>query len=496
MYSNPHIALLSRGLYITPNKTEIEKRKKTLTEAVKIAIIECNIYRKGISILMDPDPASILIALFFLFLTLLFQLCDEAFTAIGEVRIRELEEDGNRKARTIRRMTEHEQRFISRIRISTMFCGIGLAFCMMRLFYTPVYWLVRHAVFEYVGGAITLLTVYLVMAIFATLVFGFICCLMPRRLVSRNPEKAALALAPIFSFFYHLSYPLYGLCAILTYPFVRLVGVKLHDDSEAVTEEDIREMMDMGEEIGAIEGIQKDMVNNIFEFDDITAAEIMTPRIDVTAVDVEDTLPEALKLAVDNGYSRLPVYEEDIDHIIGILYIKDLLPYVGRSLPKNVTIRILLRDTHFVPDTKKCDELFEEMNAKHLQMAIVVDEYGGVAGIVTIEDLLESIVGNMQDEFDNEEEEITQLDEDSFEIDGTLSVSELEELLDTELPEGDYDTVAGFVLDQLGHIPEEGEVAAVQFENLTFTVKEMDDLRIENILVERTPETDTENEDS
>lgn len=131
-----------------------------------------------------------------------------------------------------------------------------------------------------------------------------------------------------------------------------------------------------------------------------------------------------------------------------------------------------------------------------LQMAIVVDEYGGVAGIVTIEDLLESIVGNMQDEFDHEEEEITQLDEDSFEVDGTLSISELEELLDTELPEGDYDTVAGFVLDQLGHIPEKGEEAAVQFQNFTFTVKEMDDLRIDHILIKRNPVEETESEDS
>lgn len=445
---------------------------------------------------MDPAPANILITLFFLFLTLLFQLCDEAFTATGEARIRELEEDGNRKARSIRRMTENAQRFAMRIRISTMFGGIGLAFCLMRLFYRHLNLWLRDLMQAYVGGAVTLLTVYLLMAIFSTLVFGFLCCLLPRRLASRNPEKTALSLAPTFAVFYHLFYPLYGLCAVFTYPFVRIAGVKLHEDSEAVTEEDIREMMDMGEEIGAIEGIQKDMVNNIFEFDDITAAEIMTPRIDVTAVDVEDTLPEALQLAVDNGYSRLPVYEEDIDHIIGILYIKDLLPYVGRNVPKSVTVRTLLRETHFVPDTKKCDELFEEMNAKHLQMAIVVDEYGGVAGIVTIEDLLESIVGNMQDEFDNEEEEITQLDDDSFEVDGTLSIGELEELLDTELPEGDYDTVAGFVLDQLGHIPEEGEEAAVQFNNLTFTVKEMDDLRIENILVKRNPIEEPENEEN
>lgn len=443
---------------------------------------------------MDPEPANILIALFFIFITLLFQICDEAFALIGEARIRELEEEGNRKARAIRRMTEKGQRFSLHIRISTIFGAAGIAYCLNRIFGKAIYAFLLSYIREYVGGVATLLTVYLILSIFTTVIFGVFCCVLPRRLVSRRPEKAALTLLPLFSIFYYLSYPLYAVCVIIAFPFIRICGIKLHDDVEAVTEEDIREMMDVGEEIGAIEGIQKDMVNNIFEFDDITAGEIMTPRIDAIAVDVEDTLPEALRLAVDNGYSRLPVYEEDIDHIIGILYIKDLLPYVGRSLPKKVTIRTLLRETHFVPDTKKCDELFEEMNAKHLQMAIVVDEYGGVAGIVTIEDLLESIVGNMQDEFDHEDEEITQLDDDSFEVDGTLSVGELEELLDTELPEGDYDTVAGFVLDQLGHIPEEGEEAAIQFENLTFTVTEMDDLRIENIVVKRNPEEEAESE--
>lgn len=443
---------------------------------------------------MDPDPANILITVFFVFFTLLFQLCDEAFTLTGETRIRELEEDGNRSARAIRRMIENMQRFSTRVRISTIFGATGIAYCLNRILGKALYSVLNNYISEYIGGIATLLAVYLLLAIFTAVVFGVLCCVLPRRLVSRNPEKSALTLLPLFAVFYHLSYPLYAACAVIAFPFIRIFGIKLHDDVETVTEEDIREMMDVGEEIGAIEGIQKDMVNNIFEFDDITAGEIMTPRIDAIVVDAADSLSEALRLAVDNGYSRLPVYEEDIDHIIGILYIKDLLPYVGRSLPKKVTIRTLLRETHFVPDTKKCDELFEEMNAKHLQMAIVVDEYGGVAGIVTIEDLLESIVGNMQDEFDHEDEEITQLDEDSFEVDGTLSVGELEELLDTELPEGDYDTVAGFVLDQLGHIPEEGEEAAIQFENLTFTVTEMDDLRIENIVVKRNPEDETENE--
>ena len=437
--------------------------------------------------MLDPDPASIIIGLFFIIFTLVFQLCDEAFSSIGEGRIRELEELGNRRACAIRRLTEKQQRFLFRVRISTLFGGVGIAFCVNHLFGGWLYSCLRDTIQSAIGGALTLLVTYLLLAVITTFIFGLLCCLLPRRLVTRHPETVALAMTPLFSVFYTISYPLYGLCALVAFPFVKTVGVGLYDESESVTEEDIREMMDMGEEIGAIEGVQKDMVNNIFEFDDITAAEIMTPRIDVVAVEVSEGLMEALQLAVDNGYSRLPVYEEDVDHVIGILYIKDLLPYVGRSLPKSVTMRHLLRETYFVPDTKKCDELFEEMNAKHLQMAIVVDEYGGVAGIVTIEDLLESIVGNMQDEFDNEEEEITQLDEDSFEVDGNLSISELEELLHTQLPEGDYDTVAGFILDQLGHIPADDEKAEVQFEDLSFTVTDMDDLRIDNILIKRMP---------
>ena len=221
----------------------------------------------------------------------------------------------------------------------------------------------------------------------------------------------------------------------------------------------------------------------------------MTPRTDMATVEITDPVVEALATAVEYGYSRLPVYQDDIDHVVGVLYIKDLLPYVGRAIPKTVTIRKLLRDTMFVPDTKKCDELFEEMNEKHLQMSIVVDEYGGVAGIVTIEDLLESIVGNMQDEFDNEEEEVNQLDEDSFEVDGTLSIGELSELLEMEFPEGDYDTVAGFLLDQLGQIPEEDEKTVIQYENVNFTIQEMDDRRIEQVLVYRTPITISEAEE-
>ena len=442
---------------------------------------------------MDPDPASMIIitilsALLLLLVHLLLHLCDEAFAAVGETRIRELEEEGNRKAAKIRKLTEKERQFTGRIRLGTLLCGTGAALLVTIPFYGSLSaWLA--GLFGVTANAFTVVLACFLLVLLTVIPFITIGCSLPRRLVHRDPESAALGLVDWFQLFYALLFPLYAFCRLLTWPIVKIAGMDPNEDPEVVTEDDIIELIEDVEESGALEESQRDMLNNIFEFDDITAAEILTPRTDVEAIEVSHSLTEALSLAIDNGYSRLPVYEEDVDHIIGILYIKDLFPYVGRPLPKTATIRKMLRDTYFVPDTKKCDELFAEMNEKHLQMSIVVDEYGGVAGIVTIEDLLESIVGNMQDEFDHEEEEVTQLDEDSFEIDGNLSMDELGELLDRDFPEGDYDTVAGFLLDLLGHIPEEDEETVIEYEDLVFTVQEMDDRRIEQVLVCRVPIT-------
>ncbi len=449
----------------------------------------------------DPDPASnfistILISLVFLLLTVLYSLTEEAFSALGEIRIRDMEEQGNRKAARIRRLTEKRRQFSSCVRLGNITNGILAA----TILYYGFSGSLSHVLAGWFGlTAATALTDALAVLLLILVVLFFFDAfgsLLPRRLAYLAPEAVALRLVGLFSIFYYLLRPLHGLCVAVISPILRMTGIDPHEDPDTVTEDDIRQLMDAGEEIGAIEGTQKDMVNNIFEFDDTTAAEIMTPRTDVTAVEADDPVSDALALGVEHGYSRIPVYEEDIDHILGILYIKDLLPYVGQPIPEDVTIRSLLRDTHFVPDTKKCDDLFEEMNEKHLQMAIVVDEYGGVAGIVTMEDLLESIVGNMQDEFDNEEEEVTQVDTHSFEVDGAMNISDLSDLLDTELPEGDYDTVAGFLMDQLGHIPDKDENASVVYENITFTIQEVEDRRIEQVLVHKEPVNEDESEDN
>ena len=267
--------------------------------------------------------------------------------------------------------------------------------------------------------------------------------------------------------------------------FWKSLSKRLSGSHKDVTEEDIRELVDAGEETGAIEGIEKDMINNIFAFGDRTAEDIMTPRTEVVALDVEDSLQEALRTAVEEGFSRIPVYEEDIDHVIGLLHVKDLLPYVGKPLPADLTLRSLLRDAHFIPGTKNCQDLLAELAEKRIHLAMVVDEYGGLAGIVSMEDLLESIVGNIQDEYDDEEDEVKQRADNSFEVDGAMAVDEVGELLGITFPEGDYETLAGFVIDKLGCIPSADEQAVVEYADWTFTVLRMDERRIDLVHIQK-----------
>ena len=222
----------------------------------------------------------------------------------------------------------------------------------------------------------------------------------------------------------------------------------------------------------------------------------MTHRTDMIAAEAHDPLSEIVNLSMENGYSRIPVYDDDPDNIVGIAYIKDLLKYIGSDLPENMTLRDIIREASFVPETMQCADLFKKMTDDHTQMAIVVDEFGGTAGIVTLEDVLESIVGNIQDEYDDEDEEISKIDDTTFTIDGITYLDELDEITPVELPEGDYDTVAGFLISQLGFLPKDGEMNVVEYENLRFTILNVEDRRIGKVKVEILPVEDKKSDDS
>ena len=282
--------------------------------------------------------------------------------------------------------------------------------------------------------------------------------------------------------------PVVKLLSLSTNGVLRLIGIDPHADEEVVTEEEIRMMVDVGGEKGVIEDSQKEMIDNIFEFDDMDVADIMTHRTDMVCIDVEEPLAEAVKLSMENGFSRIPVYEEDPDNIVGIIYIKDFLKYVGSSLPKTKSIKDMMREAYYVPETKRCGELFSEMTEKHIQMSVVVDEYGGTAGIVTLEDIVEAIVGNIQDEYDQESDEFSIIDDTTFTVDGITDIEEVEEHIGKKFPEGDYDTIGGYIISVLGFLPQDGEMNEVVFENVKFTVLNVEERRIGKVKVEIMPQ--------
>lgn len=301
------------------------------------------------------------------------------------------------------------------------------------------------------------------------MVFGEI---LPKRTNKEKSESAALKSAGFIKFLTALLYPFTMLSSALVFVFCKLFGLSVSAQRDEVTEEKILMMVEAGNETGVIEENQCEMINNIFQFGDSSAGDIMTHRTDIVAVNISDRISDVVYLAINEGFSRLPVYEESVDNIIGIMYVKDLLCLVGCENPSDFNLSHFMREAMYVPQSAGCAEIFEDMSRKKQQMAVVVDEYGGTAGIVTMEDILESIVGNIRDEYDiDEEDECIEISEGIFTIDGSADPDDIFPLLNLKLPDNhNYDTMSALIVDLLGRIPDEDETPSVQYQNVVFTV--------------------------
>lgn len=437
------------------------------------------------------DPAGIILDFAILFVLILlnafFAMSEIAIISLNDNKMRKMAEEGHKGAIKVLKLTADSSRFLSTIQIGVTLAGFMASAVASENFSEPLsrqlaeWFNVTSRAGQNALSVISLVVVTLITSYFS-LVLGE---LAPKRIAMQRSEAVSFKVAGILLFIKKLCAPFVKLLSASTNGVVRLLGFDPNAAEESVTEEEIRLMVDAGEETGAIEESEKEMINNIFEFDDIAACDVMTHRTDIEAVEINDSVSDIIESAIDHGYSRIPVFEEDLDNIKGIIYIKDLLKYTGKTLPKTLKIADLMREAYFVPESKRCSDLFEEMTEKRLQMVIVSDEYGGVAGLVTMEDLLESIVGSMQDEYDNEEEEVEQVNETTFDIDGATAIEEVDELLKIRLPEGEYDTIAGFIMSEIGRIPSPDEVVAVDAEGYRFTVTEMDERRIERVRAER-----------
>ncbi len=449
---------------------------------------------------MGTDPGSIIIKIVTLFALIFvnafFSMSEMAIVTLNDNKIDKLAEQGNKKAKQIQKLTENTSSFLSTIQIGVTLAGFltsataAQSFAEMLSSAISKTSIVNVIPVGVISGFSTVL-ITLIMSYFS-LVLGE---LVPKKIAMNKPEKMAFMAAPILVFVAKVTRPIVKFLALSTNGVLRVMGIDPHADEEVVTEEEIRMMVDVGGEKGVIEDAQIEMINNIFEFDDIDVADIMTHRTDMVCIDDDEPLSEAVKLSIENGFSRIPVYEEDPDDIIGIVYIKDFLKYVGTNLPKTKTVKDMMRPAYYVPETKRCGELFTEMTEKRVQMAVVIDEYGGTAGIVTLEDLLESIVGNIQDEYDQEDEEISIINDTVFEVDGITDIEEVEEHIGKTFPDGDYDTIGGYIISVLGFLPQDGEMNEVQFENVKFTVLSVEERRIDKVKIEILPIEEKEKEE-
>lgn len=423
---------------------------------------------------------SILLLVFLTIVNAFFAMSEVAIITLNDTKIERLAETGHKQAAKVLKLTKDNSGFLATIQVCVTFAGFLNSAFAANSFADDLSGVFSTVPFlKTIAHPLATVIITLLLSFF-NLVFGE---LVPKKVGMQKAEAVSYKIVDMLLFTGKIFRPFVWLLSITTNAVTRLIGLDPNAEQETLTEEEILMMVDVGGEKGVIEESERNMIANIFEFGDTTVSEIMTHRTEIYGVEIDETVPEICKLTIETGFSRLPVYEEEIDSIVGVLYVKDMLKYVGQSGSEEVKARDVMRETYFIPESKRLDELFDEMTARKQQLAVVVDEYGGTAGIITMEDLIESILGSIQDEYDDEEDEISKVSENCFTVDGTASVDEVSEMIGYHIPEGDYETVAGFIVTTLGMIPSQGENPVVESGCCTFTVSEVEDRRVSKILI-------------
>ena len=425
---------------------------------------------RGGIILQPPLWPQLLLQVILIAINAYFAATEIAVISLNEAVIRHQAEEGDKKAARLLRIVEQPTGFLSTIQIGITLAGfLGSAFAADNLAGRLSQWFAaQYALTAAAEAAVHTLSVILITIIlsFFTLVFGE---LVPKRVAMKKSEQVARFTCGVVAFLAAVMRPLIWLLTVSTNAVLRLVHIDPNEEDDEVSEEGIRMMVDIGEEKGAIQAGEKEMIENIFEFDNMTAGDVMIHRTDMVMLWVDDTAEEIAQTIASSGLSRFPVYEEDADDIIN----------ARKASPRPV--RELLRPAYFVPESVRTDKLFRDMQSRKIHLSIVVDEYGGTAGLVTMEDLLEEIVGNIYDEFDpQEDQEIIALGDNRWRIAGSAELDDVAEALDMEFPEDEEsETLGGLVFAQLNVIPEDGSHPEVELYGLHIRVEELTDRRVE-----------------
>ncbi len=419
------------------------------------------------SIPLQADPLiSLIIILFCVLFVAFFSSSEASLISVNRLKIRGLAEKGNRKAQAVQRLREEHDRLFGTILLTENFfiilaSSLGTAVAL-HLFH---------------GGEGITIIASLVMTIFIVM-FGEI---TPKTFAASNSERLALTVARPMEAIITILHPVVWLFTRITNLVVRLLGGRL-EKSPFVTEEEIKTLINIGQEEGALDIHEKAMLHKVFEFGDTLAVEAMRPRTEIISIDKTAKVSEAMALVAEHGHSRYPVIEDTIDNVLGLLYVKDLVVAMSKGeLDYDSPISRMVRPAYFIPETKKVRELLTEMQAHKMQMVVVIDEYGGTSGLVTIEDLMEEIVGSIRDEFDREEREVQIVDEKNFVVSGSADLDEVSQEIGINIESEDYNTIGGFVFGLFGRMPRAGET--LKYRDLKFEVLEMDERKIDRLKI-------------
>ena len=443
---------------------------------------------------MQTIVFQLLVQVILILINAFFAATEIAVISLNANKLRKLEEEGDKMAPKLLRMVEDSSGFLSTIQIAITLSGfLGAAFAGDAFAAYLTDWLISLGVTipASVLDTISLVTVTIILSYF-TLVFGE---LVPKRIAMQKSLEMARLSCRVVSAIATIAKPAVKLLSLSTNAVLRLLRMKVDVEEEQVTEDEIRMMIDLGNESGSINEDEKELLHNVFDFSDQTVSDVMTRAVDVETISADATREEVLETIRSTGLSRFPVYGEDESDILGVLNARDFL--VDWAINGNKTVKDLMRPAYLVPESLSADDLLRDMQIKKIHLAVVLDEYGELAGVITVEDLLEEIVGNIYDEFDpTEPQELEQLGDNLWRVSGSLSVDDLAEELDIELPEDeDYDTVGGMVLSCLRAIPEDGSRPTVHVNGLELQVEKIEDHRIRSVLVRKLPE-DTEEQES
>ena len=421
---------------------------------------------------MDAGDITQLICLIILLLlSSFFSSAETALTTVNKIRMRTLSESGNKKADRVLRVTDNSAKMLSAVLIGNNIVNLSASSLATTL---------AVKIFGSVGAGIAtgILT-------FLILIFGEV---SPKTLATIHADKISLKISGIIEFLMFIFTPLILVINTFSMGFLMLLGVNPNDKDKAITEEELRTIVDVSQETGVIEDEERTMIHKLFDFGDAEAKEVMIPRIDMIFVDVNSTYDEVIEIFKEYKYTRLPVFEESTDRIVGVLNIKDLLLLNDNKdseaeYRENFDIRNLMREAYFTFEHKNTADLFIEMRKSSLSLAIVLDEYGSTAGLITLEDLLEEIVGEIRDEYDSDEiDDITKISEREYLVLASANLEDVSRELELNLISEDYDTVGGYCLEQLDHLPEKNEVIVTEDEVL-IRIESVDNNRIEKVYI-------------